>query len=329
MKVKVLIVIAAITSLFALLACACANSDEATGQEETATDPKVSRLERTLTRVDLCPSSSPDGRTIVFPTRPRPQDLNNPLSVGGGDLTIINADGRGERRIAAFRGDDPDWSPDGTKILFLDAKFAGPTSIWAVSPDGTGSDEIATQGLLGGASWSPEGDEIAFSYAVSESGSYEFTSWLSLIDANGGHRRRVGDSQLGVSGAPAWSPDGTRVAFSDGATIEVLNRDGSDLHLVYRFRGEFGGEPAWSSDDRIAFVDGGDLYVIDAEGGDARRLTSLSAAGAFDSCPDWSSDGRHIAFSRSVGAGQAERSAIFVINADGSGEHQVTQTQAG
>jgi Tol biopolymer transport system component len=313
----------------ALLASACASSGETTGQEETATDPRVSRLERTLARVDLCPSWSPDGQMIVFPTRQRPQDLNNLLSVGGGDFTIINADGTGERRIGAVRGDDPDWSPDGTKILFLDARFAGPTSIWAVSPDGTGSDEIATQGLLGGAAWSPEGDEIAFSYAVSESGSYELTSWLSLIDANGGDRRRIGDSQLSVSGAPTWSPDGTRIAFSDGATIEVLNRDGSDLHLVYRFRGEFGGEPAWSSDDRIALVDGGDLYVIDAEGGDARQLTSLSAAGGFDSCPDWSADGGQIAFSRSVGTGAAERSAIFVINADGSGEHQVTQTKAG
>jgi Tol biopolymer transport system component len=98
---------------------------------------------------------------------------------------------------------------------------------------------------------------------------------------------------------------------------------------LYRFRGEFGGEPAWSSDGRIAFEDDGDLFVMNADGTDAHQLTSLSAAGGSDWCPDWSPDGRQIAFSRSVGTGSDERSAIFVINSDGSDEHQVTQTKAG
>jgi Tol biopolymer transport system component len=178
----------------ALLASACANSDEATGQAETATDLRVSNLERTLTRVDLCPSWSPDGQMIVFPTRPRPLDPNNLLSVGGGDLTIIKADGTGELRIAAFRGGDPDWSPDGKKILYLDLGAGVVEPVKTVNPDGTDSRTIDSPATISGnPSWSPDGEQIAFSEFVSKGsgGGVEISTWISLADANGGNLRTI------------------------------------------------------------------------------------------------------------------------------------------
>ena len=81
---------------------------------------------------------------------------------------------------------------------------------------------------------------------------------------------------------PAWSPDGKQIAFVDRDT------------------GPLGGH--------------GDLYVVDADGSGARRLTSSTGADDSRSArfPTWSPDGGRIAF----GYGY---DGLFVVNADGTG----------
>ena len=70
--------------------------------------------------------------------------------------------------------------------------------------------------------------------------------------------------------------------------------------------------PAWSPDGRrIAFASNGDIYVMDADGGNQRRLTT---GGVNDGVPSWSPDGCRIAFA-------SERTkilGIYVMNIDGS-----------
>lgn len=214
----------------------------------------------------------------------------------------------------------------GTEILYLDDH----EGFRIVNLDGSESKAIAPGGI-GGASWSPDGSKIVVSKAVGDisGGTVEFSSTLSLLDLNGGRpQRQIFGPVTDLIDDPAWSPRGGQIAFSDFASINLVNTDGSGLQPIYRFRGGVGGgEPAWSPDGtQMVIEDGGDLYVIDAKSGDARQLTNISAAGGFDSCPDWSSDGQ-IAFSRSVGADRATRSAIFIINSDGSGGHRLTQTE--
>ena len=124
---------------------------------------------------------------------------------------------------------------------------------------------------------------------------------------------------------PAWSPDGTRIAFaSDRAgprAVHVMNEDGSGVtRLTPETAASY--RPAWSPDGtRIAFVserDGNaELYVMNADGTNQRRLTSHPAA---DRDPAWSPDGTRIAFS-SERDGNAE---IYVMSADGSGIARIT-----
>jgi Tol biopolymer transport system component len=93
------------------------------------------------------------------------------------------------------------------------------------------------------------------------------------------------------SGAPAFSPDGKRIAYAQlGAGIFSMNVDGSSRRaLTTNGRDSF---PAWSPDGKqIAFirplVSGWRVYVMSASGTGERQLPQAPAAGR----PSWTSRG--------------------------------------
>ncbi|MCH8881788.1 MAG: PD40 domain-containing protein, partial [Planctomycetes bacterium] len=91
--------------------------------------------------------------------------------------------------------------------------------------------------------------------------------------------------QVSTSGAfPDWSPDGSAIAFSDPG-IHVYNPCDGTRQMI-RSTGLW---PAWSpSGEKIAFYEDGDLYVMDATGGNLQRL------GAGGVSIEWSPDGSKI-----------------------------------
>jgi Tol biopolymer transport system component len=93
----------------------------------------------------------------------------------------------------------------------------------------------------------------------------------------GGSPRRVGDVLVNVGQNAAWSPDG----------------------------------------HKIVYVSGNDLWVVNSDGSDSRRLLTVNGV---PGRPRWSPDGKHLRFT--LWAPQAEGEAIWEVGADGSNLHQ-------
>jgi WD40 repeat protein len=149
---------------------------------------------------------------------------------------------------------------------------------------------------------------------------------IAVVDAAGDLRTPPALARLGGSPRdPAWSPDGTRLAFTatraGNQDIYVIARDGTgERRLTVDPAPDSGA--AWSPDGgSIAFEstrDGDtDIYVMNADGTVVRHLTSTPGV---DEHPAWSPDGRRIAF-ESARDGNLE---LYVMAADGSAQTRVT-----
>ncbi len=129
--------------------------------------------------------------------------------------------------------------------------------------------------------------------------------------------------------SPAWSPEGTKIAFVRMGDILVMNVDGSEVtNLTNRSeRGPMNRGPAWSLDGtKIAFSRneaGGNrdinrIFLMDADGSNETMLTSALPDGGLDVDFEltWSPDGTKIAFSSDpdgIGNNSKKRD-IFVVD---------------
>ena len=228
----------------------------------------------------------------------------------------INADGFNEVRLANVGQPDAlSVSDDGRLAAFS----AAGTAIYAVNTDGTDLRPLGIQGdVVGGAALSPNGLWVA--YMSNAAGrhqvhrqSWDFDLWVtSTTDSS---QYRLVESTASVEW-PAWSPDGTMVAYV------LLEDQGSEqapqiLPTLYTVKISTGEKTpvaqlppgwvtglTWSPDGRyLAFVSTGAggvprLYLIRANGSDLLPLTE--AVVDAQAAPAWLPDSRHLYFDGSI-----------------------------
>jgi Tol biopolymer transport system component len=193
------------------------------------------------------------------------------------------------------------------------------------------------------ASWSPDGRQIVL--ISNRHGGMKVHVLDASSDENGSDMRQI-TTGPNEDDSPAWSPDGRQIAFvsvhGDVSDIFVMNADGSNVRQVTRGLGQ-NIHPMWSPDSsRILFNttyfagqgqkddktsdesrvigenrdDSIDLATIRPDGSDLQRITQ----GGGYTYASFSPDARTILHRRQ----QGEVSQVFLMNADGSGDHNLS-----
>jgi Tol biopolymer transport system component len=178
-------------------------------------------------------------------------------------------------------------------------------------------------------SWAPDGSSVAFAAKPEDSGpDNDGDLYIASLDGLGILPLLEGP---GEEDRPVIRPVDTVIAFisdRDGGEFDIYTIDFDAGGLVTRLtiHPDRDSSPTWSPDgSQIAFRRraGGnsDIYVMDADGSDARRLTNDPA---FDGDPQWSPDGTQILFTTD----RAGNFDIWVMNVDGSGQTPLTEHPA-
>ncbi len=268
------------------------------------------------------PRLSPDGKIVAFTVETVDTDANTKpkqiwvIPADGGPATQLTHDGSDNER--------PRWSPDAKRIAFISNR-AGSPQVWTMNADGSQPKQITTLTTeAGGVLFSPDGKKLVFISDVFPScgpddacnrgkldeaknskvkaRSYtsllyrHWTDWrserrshLMVVDADGG---AVIDLTPGDRDVPPFSlggPDDYAISPDSKEICYAVNDDAV---------------PATGTNT--------DLYVVPIGGGEPKRITSNPAA---DSGPQYSPDGRYIAYRSQTRAGyESDRWKLMVYD---------------
>ena len=194
------------------------------------------------------PAWSPDGKSIAFVY------VKDRLEV----ISLMNADGTGTtERVSpeTQRAIHPHWSPDGAKLAWCtDDDLAPPrkndSDIMVLDMSTRRISTLITGGVNTYPSFSPDGRHIAFRRMLGEMNSEVF-----VANSDGSDIHNV-TNHPAFDGWPAWSPDGTELAFASNRNwnyqIFAMKADGSEVRLLANTEGRATG-PVWSKDGRRVF----------------------------------------------------------------------------
>jgi TolB protein len=258
--------------------------------------------------------------------------MRTPLDTWNTDVYTMSDTGTNQKAVTDWKGEFSDswglaWAP-GDRLLMSLPVFSVDYEyydIFVMSPDGTGLKHVTNSGGIEEVEpvWHPNGQELAFT---------DFNS-IHTIFVNGFARAELDTSSNYTPEHPAYSPAGTKLAFSDW-------KDGRTHVFVHTFRtGQtvdigLGWNPAWSPDGSLIAFAAGDgleeLWTMGSDGSGRAMLHRLSDDYSYMITDiAWSPDGNQIAFDAiwySPPEPHSDDYDIYVIGVDGTGFKNITKS---
>ena len=185
-----------------------------------------------------------------------------------------------------------------SKIAFSSDR-TGTREIWLMDYDGYNQKQITVSKQLNlSPDLSPDGKRVVYTtYKIAMQGSGQILVVYSIYDA----KKYTFFSRGTLNSAPAWSPDGSQIAFTSNvngnAEIYVASADGKNARQLTFHRG-IDTSPAWNpASGQIAFTSDRSgvpmIYIMNGDGTNERRLTFV---GEYNESASWSPNGSKLAY---------------------------------
>ena len=283
--------------------------------------PKNLLLSAAATLLLAAPASAAGAPTIVY------EKLT-------GGLFTVDATGAGNRAVTA-KGYQPEWSPDGRRILYSNGDAPG--GLMTVRADGSDRRTVLRAPLtvdghrayaLTHPTWAPDAKRVAFSAEYekdvpgSDDGEVETVYKLATARVDGRGVRVLDEGRH-----PTWSPDGKRLAYVQdrgpaGARIMTIRADGTGRKVLVRAQNTFRSELDYSADGRkLLYLSNSRIRVLDLRTGRTVRVPERVADRVADAT--WTPDGRVAYLRDDRASGRTPPTSVFTIRADGAGNRRL------